>query len=160
MHALDLPHLVSCLPSTQQGQRPDRHEEEQQHEEEPAAPTDWPLPEELTEPILLVLATKEDRISLHAAMCVCRDLRMAGSRLMTYAMIRSPADLGRFPRMATLKRLLMYSKPVQYNLVMLRTLPASNAGRLRTVESLHWWFEEVGLRGMGGGAYASRLLFG
>ncbi len=139
--------------------RPDRHEEEQEHEEETAAPIDWPLPKELTEPILSVLATEEDRSSLHAAMCACRDLRMAGSRLITYVRIKSPADLGRFPRMAKLKRLAVDDIPVQDTLVMLRTLPASNTGCLRTVKSLDWVFKEVSRRGMGAGAYVSRLLF-
>ena len=153
MHEASDAHLVSCLPLILKG-RPDQHEEE-----ESAAPTDWPLPKELTEPILSALATKEDQSSLHAAMCVCRDLRMAGSRLITYARIKSAADLDRFPRMATLRRLAMLGMPVQGTLVMLRTLPASDASRLRTVESLDWVFQKVSLRGMGAGAYASRLLF-
>jgi hypothetical protein len=104
------------------------------------------LPEVLTEVILSVLGlgrSDKDQISLHAAMCACRDFRMAGSRLMTYAMIKSPADLGRFPRMATLKRLAVYGIPVQDTLVMLRTLPASIAGRLRMVESFTLEFKEV-----------------
>ncbi len=145
-----MPHLVSCLPLKG---CPDRQEEDQQHEAEPAAPTDWPLTEVLTEAILSALATKKDQISLHAAMCACRDFCMAGSRLITSARIKSSADVGRFPRMATLRRLAVYDMPVQGTLVMLRTLPAANAGRLRTVELLTWVFKEVSLRGMGAGAY-------
>ncbi len=133
MHEASDAHLVSCLPLILKG-RPDRHEEEQQHEEKPA-PTDWPLPEALTEYILSALATEEDRGSLHAAMCACRDLRMAGSRLMTYARIESPSDLGRFPRMATLKRLAVRGMSAQTILLAFKAISASVHSHLRTVES-------------------------